>query len=104
MGRRENGEKGKGKMGRRPGMVKGGGEEGGGEGGDAFGAACEAEVLGGGGFYGDAVDGDAEVLSYVGSHLLDVGEHFGGLGDDGDVDVGYGVAFFTDEAQALAQK
>ena len=80
------------------------GEEGGGEGGDAFGASGEAEVLGGGGFYGDAVEGDAEVLSYVGSHLLDVGEHFGSLGDDGDVDVGYGVAFFTDEAQALAQK
>lgn len=74
-------------------------------GGDAFAATCEAEVLGGGGFYGDGFDGEGEVFGDVLNHLGDVGEEFWSLCNDCDIYVDGGqVALFADYAGCLAQK
>ena len=73
-------------------------------GGDAFGAAGEAEALGGGRFHGDAVDGDVQVGGDVLAHGRDVRRHLGLLGDDGDVDVADTVSAVAQQRDDVAQE
>ena len=65
-------------------------------GGNAFFLACEAELFGGGGFYGDIVDGD---LHYSGEGIFHNGDivlYFWSLEDDDGVDVADLPSFFPE--------
>jgi len=78
--------------------------EGHGVGADAFLAAFEAEVLGGGGFDGYLSGVDAEEVGYGLPHLGDVGCHFGFLGHDDGVDIAYAVALGVEQLAGAAEE
>lgn len=59
---------------------------------DAFFAAFETEVFGGGGFDGNLVDADAHALAQGLAHLRYVWAHFGSLSHNDAVDIHYTVA------------
>lgn len=74
-------------------------------GGDAFAAARETEMLGGGGFHRDGFERQSQVVGDVLNHLRDVGKQFGGLRDDGDIDIDrMKVALLAYYPRGLAQQ
>ena len=71
---------------------------------DAFFAACEAEVFGGGGLDGDVVKVDVHYLGEGLLHLGNVGIEFGPFGTNRAVDVSDGVAFGGHDVEGAAEE
>lgn len=65
--------------------------------GNTFAATGKAEALGRGGLYAYAVDIDTQVIGNIGPHGINIRTHFGGLCDNGDIDIAGGKSFFSKE-------
>lgn len=62
-------------------------------------------MFGGGGFDRDTVGGEVKICGDVLYHRRNIGEEFGRLGNDGDIDVyGAEVALLADDAEGLTQE
>ena len=71
--------------------------------GDAFAAAGETELLGGGGLHGNAGNGDAEQGGEALAHGVDVRRKFGAFGANGDIYVAYTETVIGKQTYGAAQ-